>query len=101
MDGPSLGKIDVTVPPLGELVKNLYIVALFAAALFFLVQVIIGGIAWINAGGDPKTLDTARSRITNAAIGLMIVAAAFAITILITSALGINIFKEGGVNITP
>ncbi len=96
---PDLGKITITIPPLGTVVANLVVVAFFAAGLFFLIQVIIGGISWINAGGDPKSLDSARSRITNAVIGLVIVAAAFGITTIILTVLGINIFKPGGVNI--
>jgi len=88
----SIGKINAPNVNLGEIVKNLLLVALFAAALFFLVQVILGGISWISSGGDQKSLDSARGRITNAVIGLVIVVAAFAISLVITSALGVNIF---------
>jgi hypothetical protein len=95
-----LGKIVTPVLPPGQLVGNLYRLALFAAALFFFFQLVIAGIAWINAGGDPKALESARSRITNAVIGLVIVVAAFAISVIVLGALGLNIFKEGGVTIT-
>ena len=90
-----LGKIDVPSGffDLGALVSRLVILAYFAAALFFLIQVSIGGIIWLNAGGDPKALDAARARLSNAFIGLAIVVAAFGITIMITTVLGINIFE--------
>lgn len=92
---PDVGTINVPIPytDLGKLVSNFVFVAMFGAALFFLVQIIIGGMSWINAGGDPKNLDSARNRITNAVIGLVIVAAAFAVTLIVTSILGLNIFS--------
>src|SRR3972149_5138085 len=97
--GASVGKIGLPIPfdNLGEIVSSLLNIAYIAAGIFFLIQVIIGGISWINAGGDPKAMDSARGRITNAVIGLVIVVAAFGITIIVTTALGINIFKAGGI----
>jgi hypothetical protein len=82
-------------------VKNIYLLALFAAALVFLIQFAIGGISWIGAGGDPKNLDSARNRLTNAVIGLVIVVAAFGVTTIVTAALGINIFTGEVINILP
>jgi hypothetical protein len=90
-DAPGLGTIDINVD-VTAIVANLIRVAYFLAALFFLIQLFIGGISWINAGGDSKALDAARQRITNAIIGLVIVVAAFAISVIVTSALNINIF---------
>ena len=100
--GPNVGKITLPSPDflnIGGIVANLITIAFFAAALFFLVQVAIGGISWINAGGDEKAMQGARGRITNAVIGLVIVAAAFAITIIVTTALGINIFSGAVISI--
>ena len=94
-----IGWIDIDVPPLGDIVAGLVTVAFFAAALFFLIQVVIGGISWTNAGGDAKALEAARTRLTNALIGLLIVVAAFAVSVIVTTVLGINIFGEEGVTI--
>jgi len=96
-----IGHIDIKLVPLGDIVRNLYLLALFAASIFFLVQLLVGGISWIGAGGDPKALDSARSRITNAVIGLVIVVAALGITTIVTGALGINIFTGKEINIVP
>jgi len=90
----NLGTIKITVLSLGELVGNLYLVALFAASLFFFIQLLVGGISWMGAGGDPKAMTSARNRLMNAIIGLVIVVAAFAISVIVTSALGINIFTN-------
>ena len=100
--GPTVGTITLPSPDLlniGGIVGKLLNIAFFAAGLFFLIQVIIGGISWINAGGDPKAMDSARGRITNAVIGLVIVSAGFGITIIVTTALGINIFSGAVINI--
>lgn len=88
-----LGKIGIKIPDLGGLVADALKIAFFFAALFFFIQFIIGGFSWIAAGGDQKALDSARSRLTNAVIGLVIVVAAFGITYIILSALHINIFS--------
>lgn len=92
---PLVGEIGIPIPymDLGEIVGNLLNIAYVAAGIFFLIQVVIGGIQWVNAGGDPKNLESARNRITNAVIGLIIVVAAFAITLIFTTLLGVNIFS--------
>jgi len=76
---------------LGGLIDNLIQLAFFAAGLAFFIFLIIGGFQWITAGGDPKALDSARGRITNALIGIVIVVAAYSIAIIIESVLGIKI----------
>jgi len=52
------------------------------AALWFLIQVTIGGISWITAAGDKAKLTQARDRISNAFIGLVVVVAGWAIIAL-------------------
>jgi hypothetical protein len=83
---------------LGDLLRNvLLIIFLFSAILAF-VFILIGGIQWITAGGDKIAAGNARDRITAAVVGLVIIMAAFGITLLVTAALGVNIF--GGTSIT-
>ena len=76
---------------LAGLIDNLIQLAFFVAGLAFLFSLLIGGVQWITASGDPKALDAAKGRITNAIIGLIIVVASFSIAIIIQSVLGINI----------
>jgi hypothetical protein len=92
-DDATIGAIGIKPPDLGRLVANVYLIALFAASLFFFIQLLVGGISWMGAGGDPKAMTSARNRLMNAIIGLVIVVAAFAISVIVTSALGINIFS--------
>ena len=81
---------------LGALLKNVLIMMFAFAAILAFVFIIIGGIQWITAGGDKVAAQSARDRITAAVVGLVIVVAAFALTLIITTVLGVNIF--GGFN---
>lgn len=88
-----------TVPftNLGNLLSNALILLFFFAAVLSFIFIVIGGIQWITAGGDKLAAQSARDRITAAVVGLLIVVAAFALTLIITTVLGVNIF--GGAEI--
>jgi len=90
----SIGTIGVSTPNLATIVTNLLMVAFLVAGIFFLVQLVLGGLSWISAGGDSKALDAARSRITNAVIGLVIVVSSVSIAVIVTQALGVDIFTR-------
>lgn len=75
----------------GELFDALLSIAFFVAGLAFFVSLIVGGIQWMSSGGDPKALDSARHRIANSFVGLIIVVAAFAIALIVEQVLGIKI----------
>ena len=80
---------------ISAIVGFLLILAAVAAFLFL----IIGGIQWITSGGDKAGMEAARNRITNAIVGLIIVAAAWAVFMLVGQFIGFNILKEGGMGI--
>lgn len=75
----------------GDLFAALLSLVFFAAGLAFFVSLLIGGFQWITAGGDEKALNSARGRITNAIVGLIIIVAAFAIALILETVLGIRI----------
>jgi hypothetical protein len=52
------------------------------AAIWFLIQFLIGGISWISSAGDKAKLTEARDRLTNAFIGLLVVVSGWAILAL-------------------
>ncbi len=60
------------------------------SGLFFLFAFIIGAMNWITSDGDPQKLDKARHKMTNAAIGLTIVIAAYSISYIIGAIVGID-----------
>ena len=56
-------------------------------------MLLIGGIRWILAGGDEKAVSSARSTITAALIGLVIVLLSFAIIKLVEAFFGVTIIS--------
>ena len=84
---------DIPFLDLGRLLSNVLALIFFFAALLAFVFILIGGIQWITAGGDKIAAQSARDRITAAVVGLLIVVAAFAITVILNAVLGINLFE--------
>lgn len=76
---------------IGKLVSNVISVAFIVAAVTTFILLVIGGINWITSGGDKAKIDTAQKMITNAIIGLAIVAASYAIYTLVLDFLGIDL----------
>ncbi|MCH7541701.1 hypothetical protein IH981_02920 [Patescibacteria group bacterium] len=83
---------------LGELIANAAILLFVAAAILAFIFIVIGGVQWIAAGGDKLGAAAARDRITAAVVGLVVVVAAFGITLIVTTLFGINIFGPGGID---
>lgn len=73
------------------LLPNLVSLALLIAGVVFLAIMIVGGITWITSGGDKQAIESARSRITNALIGIVIVLSIFAIVKIIEIFFGISL----------
>jgi hypothetical protein len=76
---------------LGTFASNFVGLALGIAGIIMLVFLVIGGIEWIISGGDKAATESARTRITNALIGLAIVVAAWAIFSVIHTFLALPI----------
>jgi hypothetical protein len=70
----------------GNIVGGIMIIG-FLLAFFILLS---GGISWITAGGDKAQLENARNKIINAIIGLIVVAAVWAVMALIAPFLGLT-----------
>jgi uncharacterized membrane protein len=63
-----------------------------AAALLLLVYLVTAGLSMMLSRGDPKAMQAAQAKITNALIGFVIVFFAFAIVSIIGSVFGITVF---------
>lgn len=61
-------------------------------ALFFLVFFLWGGMMWITSGSDAQGLKQAKERVINAALGLGILVASYAIMQYLLPILGLDIF---------
>lgn len=65
------------------------------AGLAFLIYFIIGAISWVTAGGDAKKVDTAKSFLTNGAIGMIVIVAAYSIIWIVGEVIGLDILNPG------
>lgn len=76
---------------LGKLISSLVGALFIAGFLLTFMQIIISSIQWITAGGDKQALEKARTGITNAIMGLVIVGATYAIMTLTARFFGMDI----------
>lgn len=73
------------------LLPNLIGLAFVAGAIIFLFVMIVGAIGWIASGGDKAAIESARGKIMNAVIGLVILLSVFAFIKVIQDFFGISI----------
>ncbi|MBP6993993.1 hypothetical protein KBB12_02020 [Candidatus Woesebacteria bacterium] len=71
------------VPTLGDLVGNIIRLMFFIAGLYALVLLLLGGFEWVSSGGEEKKLTSARGKILNAIIGLVVMVAVLTLVILL------------------
>ncbi len=84
----------------GSLITSLLTFVMLIAALLILMYLIWGGIQWITSGGDKGKTEEARNKITSAVIGLIILAAAWAVFLIVLRFLGFGGYDELFTNIT-
>ena len=78
----------------GNMFSSILNVVMLIAAVLVFAFLIFGGIQWITAGGDKTKAAEARNKITSAVIGLVIVAASYALINLIVNFLGFGSFND-------
>lgn len=96
---------------LTDILSNTLGVLTIFASLYFILQFVLGGLSWITSSGERERVDKAQKKMTHAAIGLIVVVAAYAIAFIIGQILGIDILnpakyiisvlKPGGPTPTP
>lgn len=74
----------------GTLINAVLSFVMVIAALLVFFYLIWGGIEWITSGGDKGQTEKARNKITSAVIGLVILAASYAILTLVLRFLGFS-----------
>ncbi len=97
---------DITNPALNQNIRNLEGVDFFnrflpnlislsfiIGAIIFIAIIIVGSIQWIISGGDKGAVESAKGKITNAVLGLIILLSVFAIIRLLESFFGIEILN--------
>jgi len=58
--------------------------------IFFVVQIILAGFNLISSKGDPKEFQQSLTKLVHNLIGLLIVVAAYGVTVFLTNILGLN-----------
>ncbi len=66
------------------------------ATLFFLVQTFIAAFSWVTAGGDSKKVETARNKMMQGVLGLVIIVAAYSMLEILGKLIGIDILDVKG-----
>ena len=71
--------------------------AVFAiATLLVFLYLIWGAISWISSGGDKGKVEQARNRITQAVIGLIVLASTLVLMVILQGFLGYELFTFSG-----
>lgn len=79
---------------IGSLINGGLTLIMIVGAFLVLVYLILGGIEWITSGGDKSKTESAQNKITNAVIGLIILAASYAILLIVLNFLGFENIAE-------
>lgn len=78
------------ITDVGSLISGALGATLIIAALAFIIYFVWGALNWLTAGGDKTQIEQARQRITQALIGLILVAASWAVYLLVFYVLGLG-----------
>lgn len=92
--GEGSSSFEITSPLSGTLQENIgkIVNIMFGlAAIVALIFLIMGGYNYMTSGGDPEAQDAAKSAITNAIIGLVIILLSYTIVIFVLGKLGASI----------
>jgi len=76
---------------LGDVISKIIPAAITIAGLLTFLYMILGGFKYLTAGGDEKAVTAAKTMLTNAIIGLIIVFAAYWIMWILQTVLGLEI----------
>jgi hypothetical protein len=87
----SISPITEFAPTLEGFIRAL----LFVASLLAFGYMLWGGLDWVTSQGDSGKIETARKKITQSVVGLVILFSMGAIFMLVQYVLGISILKSG------
>ncbi len=85
----------------GDVINFVLRIVMIVAILLVFAYLIIGGIEWITSGGDKTKTESARNKITSAVIGLIILAASYAIFVLLLKFIGFKDINDAIQNVNP
>ncbi len=71
--------------------------AMVFAALLVLLYLVWGAIEWISAGGDKAKVEKGRNRMTQAVVGILVLASTLALFTVLQKFLGISVINFSGI----
>ena len=71
-------------------IQNIISILAPIAAVAFLIMLIVGGFQFLTSGGDPKAVAGARTTLTYAIIGIILVVVSWLILLLIRQVTGVD-----------
>jgi len=92
-DGITIGELEITqgyASNIGPIISGVLSFIMAISALLVFLYLILGGVQWITSGGDKGKTEEARNKITAAVIGLIILAAAYAVLKIMLGFLGLE-----------
>jgi len=75
----------------GNLISRIIKVFLIGGVLLCFLYLMLGGFQWITSGGEKEGVQSAKQKITQAIVGLAILACSWAIIVLLGKFLGIQL----------
>lgn len=95
---PIVDNVNANITNLGDYASKIVGLFLTIAGIAAFVYLAYGGVQWVMSGSDKTKVEEARSRITNAIIGLGIVAASWAIFLVLNHFFGLGLASGSGGN---
>lgn len=91
LEGPGMIP-DIANPllPVENIISRFIGILTIIGIIFFVIQIIFAGYAFISAQGDPKKIEAARKRLTDGILGLTIVVVALGVGAFIATLLGVT-----------
>lgn len=92
LSGPGIqptDKIDAT-SKMENIISQIIGVLTIIAVVYFAIQIIMAGYAYLTTDGDEKKMESARKRLTEGVLGLVIVVVAVGLGSLLATLAGIN-----------
>lgn len=89
-----LGAFNFKTATLGDVVSALVPILFVTTGLILLLFLVWGGFGIMTSGGDPKAMEAAKAKITNAITGFVIIFVAFWLVQLLGLIFGISQFRQ-------
>lgn len=74
---------------LGDIISKILPYVFTGAGFALFIYLVVGAFQFLTSGGDPKAVEAARNKITNAIIGFVIIFAAFLLIKVLENILGL------------